>query len=109
MTTITLPDALIEALKAHDVQDIDTFATGAIWEKLEYLDYEDHEEVEESEVALSEEEAEALAASNAQACLDGWESYKRGEYVLAKDYFAEKRAEWAELKRRRKATQGSSA
>jgi hypothetical protein len=105
MTTITLPDALIEALKAHDVQDIDTFATGAIWEKLEYLD---HEEAEE-ETTLSEEEAEVLAASNAQACLDGWESYKRGEYVLAKDYFAEKRAEWAELKKRREATQGSSA
>jgi hypothetical protein len=48
---------------------------------------------------LSKKEAEALAISNARACLDGWESYKRGEYILAKDYFAEKRAEYAKLKK----------
>jgi hypothetical protein len=45
------------------VQDISIFATGAMWDKIEYLDSETEEP--------SEEEAEALAASNAQACLDG--------------------------------------
>jgi hypothetical protein len=87
MSTITLelPDALVKALQAHDVQDISTFATGAMWDKIEYLDSEP-----EGLSELGEEEAQA--ASNAKACLDGWESYKRGEYVTLEAWEEERKA-----------------
>jgi hypothetical protein len=98
MSTITLelPDALVKALQARDVQDISTFATGAMWDKIEYLDSEP-----EGLSEISEKEAEALAASNAKACLDGWESYKRGEYVTLEAWEEERKAKREERKKQR--------
>jgi hypothetical protein len=43
MTTIILDDALVEALKSHNIKDIDGFVSRAAWKQLEDED-EDAEE-----------------------------------------------------------------
>jgi hypothetical protein len=46
MTTITLSDAIVKALEAHNVQDVDTFVARAILHELEHMDEEDEQETE---------------------------------------------------------------
>jgi hypothetical protein len=72
--TINIPDKL--AAKLHELSDPDQFVTGLLTDNLDFSLEED----------LTEEEAEALAVSNAQACMDSMEAYKRGEYMTLKEF-----------------------
>jgi hypothetical protein len=90
MSTITLdlPDALIESLKAHDVQDISTFAVGAMWRELEDMD-DEHDEQSELE------EPEAEFQHRVQAIREGLNAYERGDWVDGDAWIAKRRAEMA--------------
>jgi hypothetical protein len=101
MSTITLdlPDALIESLKAHDVQDISTFAVGAMWRELEDMDDEHDEQGEPQESG----ESEAEFQHRVQAIREGLEAYERGDWIDGDAWIAKRRAEMAERKRQREA------
>jgi acyl CoA:acetate/3-ketoacid CoA transferase alpha subunit len=81
MTTINIPDALIEALKAHDVQDFETFATGAMWRELEHL-----------EIKNNQEDDLEFTQSDLTACRDSLAAIERGEYMTLEDWRAERLA-----------------
>jgi hypothetical protein len=81
MTAIKLPDALVEALKGHDVQDIESieaFAARAMWEKLEE---------EEAEI-------EATVAMCKQSMVD----FEKGNFMPLEEFIA-KRIELREAER----------
>jgi hypothetical protein len=84
MTTITLPDAIVKALEAHNVQDVSAFTARAILHELEYMDEED--EIDE-EHELSMEELERLKGQ--------LESFRQGEKTYSieemKAHFKENR------------------
>jgi hypothetical protein len=85
MTAIKLPDALVDALKAHNMQDIEAmeaYATRAIWKQLQEEDSNNSEETEED------------FQTRVSTMRERYDQYKRGEFVLAKDYFAQKQAEY---------------
>jgi hypothetical protein len=99
VVTLNLPDALAQKLNA--MPDRDEYATEVFMHDLaELTEVADLTEVND-DIELSEEEEEALAASNAQACLDSLAAYERGEYVPARDFFARKKAEWEAIKKQR--------
>jgi hypothetical protein len=101
MSTVTLelPDTLVEALKAHDVQDISQFAAGAMWEKIEYLDQENEQK------EPNEGESETKFQSRIKAMRESLDAYERGEWVDGDEWIAQRRAEMAERKRHREASQ----
>jgi hypothetical protein len=94
MTAIKLPDALVDALKAHNMRDIEAmeaFATRAIWKQLQEEDEEDSTTPEETEEAFQ---------ARVTAMRERYDQYKRGEFITAKDYFAEKKVAYEARKQR---------
>jgi hypothetical protein len=83
MTTINIPDALVEALKAHDVQDFETFATGAMWRELEHIEAENSQEIEDNL---------EFTQSDLTACRDSIAAIERGEYMTLEDWRSERLA-----------------
>jgi hypothetical protein len=95
MTTIHLSDAIVEALKAHDIQDFDNYVVRAILEKLQSDDM--------SEISTVTNLEEYVPDAHVAGIMQGLEEVMRGEGMEIEEYIALRRAQKAEAKKQREA------
>jgi hypothetical protein len=83
---LNLPDDLAQKLK--ELPNLDEYVLGLL-----HHDLADSPDFEEA--------SDGITDNDLRACEDSYNAYKRGEYVLADDYFAQMRAEREALRKKK--------